>query len=344
MRIIAFFLSFALFLQCAFSDVTLLSMNLAHLKRQGSDGYEDWKSLVCSVIKESKADIVLLQEVPIELSKRTDTPVFKMPEKDNILDDFSSELGGSWLYFSTAAYAIRKNMEVEGESYVSCDMNQNNAVLYNSRRVLGKDLSKTLGFADFSGDFLFDKNNVQSIEFRISGNEKSRFVVINVHLPYNNVSHRERDLKTLERLFAHFKNREGVIVGGDFNTKRADLSKRNFDGVDGDDGWYFDKNFGLKTTLSAKGEEIVFANDYDHFLFSRKINVKKGLERAFVSGKADKISQWNVAGKSFSSGAQIKKSLSDHIPVLITIDAGSAAFSDLTDILKKTAETFDSAE
>ena len=305
--ILAFFAIFNLSATVFATDITLLSMNLAHTKRQGADGYDEWKNLVCAIVKESKADIVFLQEVPIELEKRFDTAVFKMAKKGNVLDDFSRCLGSSWAYFSTADYAIRKNMTVGAENYVFCDMNQNNAILYNSRRVLGKNLAKSLGFSDFSGDFLFDKNNVQAIEFRVSGAESEKFVAINVHLPYNNASHRERDTATLERLFAHFKLKIGVIAAGDFNTHRAELAKRNFDFADGNDGWFSDKNFGLKTTLSAKGDGISFANDYDHFLFSKKIAVKQSLRRTFISTKDEKISEWRAGGRTFFSSAEIKK-------------------------------------
>ncbi len=329
-KIFVIALLFALAAASVFADITLLSMNLAHLKRQGADGYEDWKNLVCAVIKDTKADIVLLQEVPIELEKRFDTPLFKTAKHGNILDDFAGVLGASWAYFSTAEYAIRKNMTVGAENYVFCDMNQNNAVLFNSRKVLGKDLAKTLGFTEFSGEFLFDKNNVQAIEFRVSGSESERFVVLNTHLPFNNTAHRERDTKTLEQLFAHFKLREGVICGGDFNTSRAELAKRNFDFVDGTDGWFSDKNFGLKTTLSSKGENIVFANDYDHFLYSKKISVKTPLRRAFIQGKDTHISDWTAGGRTFYSSAEIKKSLSDHIPVVIVISAGKGSSLDFS--------------
>ena len=319
MRRVTAILFFAIF--CAVSaaaDITLMSYNIAHLKRQAAEGDDDWAEAIAAQIKASGADIVFLQEVPIELDKGAN-PLFKTARANNVLDDFAKKLGGGWLYFSTANYAIRKNMAVDGENYVYCDMNQNNAILYNSRKVLGKDLADTLGFTSFSGKYLFDKNNVQVVEFRVSGHESEKFVAINIHAPFNNIDHRKRDMATLEKLYASYKNRIGVIIAGDFNTPRSELTSRNFDTVDGNDSFFVDKNFGLKTTISSKGSGVVFANDYDHFICSRKIAIAQSMRRAFIRGKEAKVESYSAGGRSFSSGEEIKKSLSDHLPIVIVL-------------------------
>ena len=307
------------FFACAAAaEITLMSFNLAHLKRQGAEGYDEWAKTVCAVIKEAKADVVLLQEVPIELEK-TANPLFKRAKKNNVLDDFAKMLGSGWLYCSTANYAIRKNMEVGGESYVYCDMNQNNAMLYDSKKVLARDLAEQVGFAKFDGKYLFDKNNVQAVEFRVSGAESEKFVAINIHAPFNNLEHRSRDLATLEKLYASLKMRSAVIIAGDFNTPRKELKTRNFDGVDGEDSFFSDRNFGLKTTLSSKGEGIALANDYDHFIYSKKVNVVKSMRRAFVQGKEARLDSYTVGERTFLTSAELKKSLSDHLPIVLEI-------------------------
>ena len=300
------------------ANIRLLSFNIAHGKRQGAEGYEEWINTISDVIKGEKADIVFLQEVPIELVK-TSEPLFKKARKNNILDDFSKILGSGWCYFSTADYMIRRSVERDGESYIYGDMNQNNAILYNSQKVLGKDLADRLGFTKFDGKYLFDKNNVQAVEFRVSGNEGEKFVAINIHAPFNNLEHRSRDLAMLERLYASFKLKSGVVIAGDFNTARKELLGRNFDFVDGEDSFFSDRSFGLKTSISSKGDNITLANDYDHFIYSRKITIKKSMRRAFVNGKESTLDVYVIGNREFFNSTELKKKVSDHLPIVIEI-------------------------
>lgn len=301
-----FFASILYFILATFifaTDLNILSFNMAHLKRQNASDYTEWLDNICSIVKESKADIVYLQEVAIELEKIPNISLFKKAKANNILDDITVKLGKSWSYYSTADYAIRKNQTVENEQYTYCDMNQNNAILYNRNKVLAKDKAENIGFTTFTGKYLFDKNNVQVIEFSLVGQASKKFIAINVHLPYSNIEHRKRDMETLEKLYASYKLTNAVLIAGDFNTYRKDLIKRNFDFVDGTDSWYIDSSFGLKTTLTKNPNKVSFANDYDHFIYNKKISIAKSMKRAFISEKSDEISEYKI-GKKFT---QIQK-------------------------------------
>lgn len=297
-----------------------MSFNIAHTYEQGSKGYDTWLQDIVAVIKDNDFDIVLLQEVPIGLDKRYDTKIFKTAKEKNILDDFTTLLGKNWSYYSTANYAIRSNITMGEENYVYCDANQNNAILYNGYKVLAKDMATELGFAEFKGNFLFDKNTVQVLEFRISGKETEKFIVINVHLPYTNYEHRMRDLKTLEKLYTKYKLSMGVLIGGDFNLYRGDLTKRNFDFVDGNNSWYYDKNFGLKTTFSTDKDSIKFVSDYDHFVYNEKIKIKENMSRVSIKTKDDSVQSIKLGKKTYNSSKDIRKYISDHVPIGITIN------------------------
>ncbi|MBQ4378252.1 MAG: hypothetical protein II821_03535 [Treponema sp.] len=111
---------------------------------------------------------------------------------------------------------------------------QNNAIFYNSEKLELINLAEDTGFSDFGGDtknparnFLFDKNTCQVVKFTHKSSENktpSEFIAVNVHLPYTDKAHRARDVSTLERLYARYKQKYPVIIAGDFNYYRKEIS------------------------------------------------------------------------------------------------------------------------
>ncbi|MCH5291065.1 MAG: endonuclease/exonuclease/phosphatase family protein [Treponema sp.] len=278
---------------------------------------DDMVERLSSLIDTSGADIVFLQEVTKG----------KADKSWSVLDRVVWKLGtSSWAYCTTFAYSLPRTVERgnPAETYVFCAKNQNNAVLYKKLAVRVKDRASEFGFNSFSGRFLFDKNTVQVLEVVPCENTKPQefsFVAINVHLPYTDKAHRARDLATLEALYASCKLRQPVLVAGDFNTRRRDLTKRNFDHVDGDDRWFSDPAVGLKTTLSTSGtEEVVFANDYDHFVFSKTLPVSVSMRRVSVQDGKDRTRSVSFGNATYTSSSAFRKDVSDHIPIELLLE------------------------
>ncbi|WP_407425645.1 endonuclease/exonuclease/phosphatase family protein, partial [Treponema sp.] len=238
-------------------EINFLSFNMNTRSRTAEQAAD--------MIKESGADFVFLQEVWLE------------ENKDAALHKICSLLGKSeWNFVSSSSYSLKTIQKKGDETYKSGGNGQNNAVIYNSTKLSVKNLADEIGFTDFSGDYLFDKNNVILVEITPADNKSQKCIAINVHLPFNDRPHRKRDLETLEKLYAHFKLKSAVIIAGDFNYYRRDLTKRNFDIVDGTENYFTDPNFGIPTTLSTKGTaSVLFASDYDHFILNKKLIIKK---------------------------------------------------------------------
>ena len=202
--------------------ITLLSLNM------GAKGRTAYK--IADMIDESGADIVFLQEVWV-----------KHPE-NAALNRMLKRLGNDWDFVTTSSYALMEMRYVGDESYKTGGYAQNNAILYNKKKLMLTDLADEIGFTNFDGKYLFDKNNVQLVAFRlVKGKNKSdkgaasdvKLYAINVHLPYNDYQHRIRDLETLEALYAKYKHSSAMVIAGDFNLNRSMLTNRNFDFVDG---------------------------------------------------------------------------------------------------------------
>ncbi|MDE7139353.1 MAG: endonuclease/exonuclease/phosphatase family protein, partial [Treponemataceae bacterium] len=240
----------------AFAErVTLLSFNMGGRNRTAA--------AVAAMIAESHADIAFLQEIWVRAPNNA------------ALKAMAAQLGdGRWDFATSSAYRLAAPATAKGETYKAGANGQNNAILYDTAKVTLHDLADEAGFTHFDGDFLFDKNTVQLVRLTLRGGSRAQFVAINVHLPYTDKAHRRRDLRTLERLYARYKRTGGIVVAGDFNTRRADLTARNFDFVDGTEQWFSDRHFGIATTLSTKGDDLIrFANDYDHFVYNKRITV-----------------------------------------------------------------------
>ena len=318
--IIFIFLILIFFSNAVYAEkITLLSLNM------GAKGRTAYK--IADMIDESGADIVFLQEVWV-----------KDPE-NAALNRMLKRLGNDWDFVTSSSYALMEMRYVGEESYKTGGYAQNNAIVYNRKKLVITDLADEVGFTDFDGDYLFDKNNVQLVEFKLN-NKKSKLYAINVHLPYNDYQHRIRDLETLEKLYAKYKYSSALVIAGDFNLNRSALTVRNFDFVDGSKRWYSDPNYGIATTVSpSKKSGVFFVNDYDHFICNKKTKVVEEMHRGFAGGKNDSARKTDSDGRgdsssgrgkfceelifgkeSFSSGADYREAISDHVPIMITIE------------------------
>lgn len=318
--VIALF-SLLIFVTAAWAlELTALSFNVNGSSTEHRQQNDDWVLELYSIIEQSNAHIVLLQEVAIPLQKRYDTAYFKTAQKNNVLDTLCSLLGDGWQYCSSANYGIRKSITVGDEIYREGNMTQNNAILYNSSLLHADDWAERLGFTTFSGDYLFDKNTVQVIAFSPveTSAESKTVLVMNVHLPYNNKEHQARDVQTVESLYARYKVRYPILIGGDFNIHRKDLVTRNFDFVDGSDSWYYDRNFGLKTTLSRSKEDCFkLANDYDHFVYNARLVVRGKTELLFSHTRSDYYTSVQLGTCVYTSSKEFSQKISDHAPIVI---------------------------
>ena len=131
--------------------ITLLSLNM------GAKGRTAYK--IADMIDESEADIVFLQEVWV-----------KDPE-NAALNRMLKRLGDDWDFVTSSSYALMEMRYVGEESYKTGGYAQNNAIVYNRKKLVLTDLADEVGFTDFNGDYLFDKNNVQLVEFKLNKEE-----------------------------------------------------------------------------------------------------------------------------------------------------------------------------
>ncbi|MDE6705247.1 MAG: endonuclease/exonuclease/phosphatase family protein [Treponemataceae bacterium] len=282
--------------------LTLLSFNMGGRNRTAA--------AVAAMIAESGADIAFLQEIWVSAPNNA------------ALKAMAAQLGdGRWDFATSSAYILSEPRSAGGETYKAGANGQNNAILYDTAKVTLHDLADEAGFTRFDGDFLFDKNAVQLVRFSLRGGARAQFVAINVHLPYTDKAHRRRDLRTLERLYARYKRAGGIVVAGDFNTPRSELTARNFDFVDGTERWFSDRHVGIATTLSTKGDnQIRFANDYDHFVYSTGITVAAQMSRAFSDSRGKTVPSLPFGTTVYTSSTAYRAAVSDHVPIIITLE------------------------
>lgn len=301
-RILALLAVLALAAAAYAERLTLLSFNMGGRNRTAA--------AVADMIAESHADIAFLQEIWVSAPQNT------------ALKAMAAQLGdGRWDFATSSAYSLTGPKTARGESYKAGGNGQNNAILYDTTKVTLDDLADEAGFTRFDGEFLFDKNTVQLVRFTLRGGSRAQFVAVNVHLPYTDKVHRARDLRTLERLYARYKRSGGIVIAGDFNTRRTELTARNFDFVDGTEQWFSDRHFGIATTLSTKGDDRVqFANDYDHFVYSKPITVAAQMSRAFSDSRGKTVPSLPFGTTIYTSSTAYRAAVSDHVPIVITLE------------------------
>lgn len=320
------------FASFAFAEkITVMSFNIAHNSAYKKEHRKEWISQIAEIVKENEADVVLLQEVPLELKrgyvKKYYNGVelnFKVPESHTILDDIAKELGDLWKYFSTGTYLLHNGIVVDGVEFSGGDMSQNNAVLYNSSKFAAEDMAESLGFLNFPDcDYRFNKNNLQVIQFTEIETNKI-FIVANVHLQSKNaIEKRDRDLENLSDMllneFGGELSEDPIVVGGDFNTNRWEFENVGFY------FYYIDGKKSLKTTLSTSADKFKYSNDYDHFIYNKAMKnlivSEMGHAKLGTAGSdLEKVKSFYIAGKEFTSAQDLRTRLSDHVPIVISFE------------------------
>lgn len=305
--LLLFVLSFSIYAE----KVRLLSFNIQGTTSKRND--EKWIEQISSVIKDSKADIVLLQEFPIKDGDR------------EIIDKFLSQLGNkNWEFFCTDKYIKA------GKKFTL-----NNIVFFNHYSVLSAPYNDNslVNFEAPKCSYSFENNNVQLIYFCLFSAQTKEFLVVNVHLPFpsdkKSTEKYNSDLEELSKLYSKFSYDYDIVIGGDFNTSRSDLLKKhtfNDAIIDGQFG-KFTQYQGLLTTLSNGNDKnryhgIKLASDYDHFIVKGP-KIAKEMKHSFYWGNNsgnDSYSEIEIGSKSYKTGKSFESGVSDHLPVLIELE------------------------
>ncbi|MCR4819905.1 MAG: endonuclease/exonuclease/phosphatase family protein [Elusimicrobiales bacterium] len=276
-------------------------------------GNKYWEDSIIGIVRQSGADIVLLQEIPLT------------SPHGNLASSFANKLtsitGHAWKSADSASYSL-SSMEL------------NNAVLYNDEKVsLIEDLARRIPFYMYQHKinnkkrkYNFIKNNEQILKFALKEDVSNFFYLVNVHLPgpNDNEGQLSKEMREIEKLYADYKRNLPMIIGGDFNTRRIDLIRgSNFsDGIiDGNDGQYSDF-WGQKTTISSPNLNVVqLANDYDHFIINKNylFEISERMRPVFSKGKAENFANIKINNKIYRNSEEYKE-ISDHIPIIIKLD------------------------
>ncbi len=316
------------------ATIKVMSFNVNGVKNK-INANERYARNISAIIKESGADIVLMQE-------------FYTKRDENEPKLLCKTLGDSWWYFSARGYIA----SFSTEEHV-CQ--QNNVIFYNNQKILPTS-NKDSGIVNFRTDskYKFTKNHTQLVEFCLSGEPSKTFLVVNVHLPvYTKNRDRQKlleylhDLKSLETLYSDLdKKSRRIIIGGDFNTKRAKSSGldageilrykypnskiERFSGaiVDSDNQLYCYQIGGLPTSGFDKNQSRISPTlDIDHFIV-KNINVVKdtGLYLGSVHLENNNYNSPYIF-KNISKDSKFERTMkyykqhvSDHLPIIIELD------------------------
>ena len=295
-------------------ELTVMSFNIQGHGPNSSNhrfGNDNWENQLISAIDQSKADIVLLQEVPL------------MGVQNNISQTFLNKMSkkkSSWKSITSGVYSI-SNRDL------------NNAVLYNEAKViLQEDFAKKQPFnmaaykLNPSIDdrrFKFSVNNEQILEFSIR-NSDLHFYVVNVHLPGPNEKEKlYEERRVIEELYAYCKRKLPVIIGGDFNHSRKDLIRGSNFGdaiIDGKEGIYIDV-WGQKSTVTEDNNSFKLKNDFDHFIINPKniFSVSEQMHLVFSKNKIESFSKLKIGRAIYTDSKSYHEGLSDHLPIMIKL-------------------------
>lgn len=285
-------------------SLNILSFNILGAKYDHIKENEIWMNNLSEIIRNSKSDIVLLQEVPQKYDEEINYTSFA--------DELVNLLGDDWGFRSSAAYS-------------NCSYNLNNAVLYKYSSVL---ILREIDNSSYD----FKYKNVQMVEFSFRKDTNKKFYVVNVHLPFDRkkmdspTNEMKLELDAIKNLI--YDRRFPAIFGGDFNMSRRELiTETQFSNtsrytIDGNGSIYND-NQGLLTTVSTSSDTgIHLANGYDHFIVNNNLRIKKDMRRVFYELQSNTRSckSIKIGNKTYKTRNSYIKNVSDHIPILITVD------------------------
>lgn len=290
-----FFVFISIF--CFAKEITLCSWNVEHAPKKRGNMTE--ANAIITVIQNENIDIMLLQEISIA---------------EPFLEKITEKLGDGWTFFSTKDYALRKpynNLE-----YKSAGKNDrmDNAVLFNKNVITAKDLFSDYDLDNFQNcKYKTDKNIMQLIRFDIPESDQKLYV-INIHLPFNDKPHRERDLKQAIAFCNDIVGTHYKIIAGDFNYWKSDIAPKAPEYIVG---------VTERTTLSQKKPS--FSSSYDHFVYNSKVAssiTKEPTRLAQLDGSHLLLGTYEPKDPNHktSSFEYYKENISDHTPIIMSID------------------------
>lgn len=262
-------------------------------------------STISKIAKEHKINIFLLQEVKIEQSGKN--------KSLNFLNRLKTKLNQStqnkWDFFSSLSYAIRKNID----DYVYCAKGQDNAIFYCTDKFDATDMYKKYGLDNFlSTQYKTDKNHFQIIKFKIKKSKNKNLYIINLHLPYNNKHHTDRDLRTIATVFDELPKSEYKIMAGDFNMSTELIRKT----ITNAKAYKYTIGITEETTLS--NTKLKFASSYDHFIYSDNIKHIIQKQNRLAHIKKTKIILGNSNKNLKFDFFDFRKKNSDHSPIYLS--------------------------
>lgn len=274
----------------------------------------EWIKRLSDIIIMSNPDIVLLQEVPAR--DESDT-------KEEFLRRLKDQLkSNKWKSISTVKALSNKEHPEKTPSFTL-----NNAVLFNSDILLAYlDGRYPINFADKNNFSSYKTrfNNLQVITFSFKDSLGDKFLVINTH---TYASDPESDIKSICNVINSYCNNQPYIIGGDINlslSKTCNAFNKNTISTFRIDGFDNFTGIPLKTSLSSNNSKgkIIFANDYDHFIYSSNIDSIYTIKHAITEGKSDYYSsnQIKINNETFKNNSEFINKVSDHFPVIITLD------------------------
>jgi len=292
-------------------NIRIMSFNIGgHASKNHRIDNSKWVNGISTIMKNSKADIILLQEFPIENHNK------------QIIDIFIDKIGNAgWMYFCTDKYITIK----KGSGF-----DQNSIIFYNLHKVLPTSKKdKVINFESEKRKYNFIKNNLQVVQFCLSSNQSKEFFIINVHLPDDN-NHYYEDLSELSRLYVDLGRQNKIIIGGDFNTPRDFLKQDTYGTHFSDaivDFEFFtggDFRQSLKTTINKTDDTIKLCNDYDHFII-KGLKINRGTTHAFNINDPRPRNTYNGGVRIdqnliYKSNKKYFKDISDHFPIIIDVD------------------------
>lgn len=306
---------------CFFSysqDFKVLSFNLGANSSRHRANDTEWIEDIAEIIKMSDSDIVLLQEAPIQSESDIRGEFLRvLKDKLKLMQSYKS-----WESISTYGYLKNKENPNKTPSFT-----MNNAILFNSNIFMAYlngrypiNFKDDQCFSNYQTRF----NNLQLVQFSFKSSPNNKFYMINVHTYFSNP---DSDLKIIGKIIRDYCKNKSFIVAGDFNKSITDVYNIiksfcvNEIFIDGE------KNhldfIGLKTSIGKKGDSngLILSNDYDHFLYSGKIQSNEKIQHVFSNTRQDFYveNSIQIGNKQYNNNKNnFKEDISDHLPIVMT--------------------------
>lgn len=301
------FFAFSLILSLASFAQTLrvmtFNINGDYSKHRANNA--EWVSRISDIIDISGADLVFLQETPVQ----SDSDIrgeFLRVLKDSLSEKESAK---NWQSFSTYSY-IKKGTK----------FTLNSAILYDSQKITAFNRGRfPLDFSDEDVALKFGNhhNNLQVAHFFFNSDPKKAFRVVNAHVYYGKtVADRKDDAARISKILEKIEEGYPAIVAGDMN-----LSAKQLRTVLGG-GYGYDGGAVIRTTFrNSNADFIKMSNSYDHIIYNNLLYPVSPLKNALSDVEKDSFGPGEIelSGEKFGSGKEFYEKISDHFPVVMEI-------------------------